>query len=44
MPAIVRRTHFIETASSNFIFGLIAAALLLWRSKYSFAQKDLRNG
>ena len=31
MPAIVRQTHFIETASSNLIFGLIAAALLLWR-------------
>lgn len=32
MPVIVRQTHFIETASSNFIFGLIAAALLMWRS------------
>lgn len=32
MPAVVRQTHFIETASSNFIFGLIAAALLMWRS------------
>jgi hypothetical protein len=31
MPVIVRQTHFIETASSNFIFGLIAAALLMWR-------------
>jgi hypothetical protein len=31
MPAIVRQTHFIETASSNFIFGLIASVLLLWR-------------
>ena len=31
MPAIVRQTHFIETASSNFIFGLIAATLLMWR-------------
>jgi hypothetical protein len=31
MPAIVRQTHFIETASSNFIFGLLAAALLIWR-------------
>lgn len=31
MPAVVRQTHFIETASSNFIFGLIAGALLLWQ-------------
>lgn len=30
MPVIVRQTHFIETASSNFIFGLVAAALLMW--------------
>lgn len=31
MPAIVRQTHFIETASSNFIFGLMAAVLLMAR-------------
>lgn len=31
MPAMVRQMHFIETAASNFIFGLIAAGLLLWR-------------
>lgn len=31
MPAIVRQTHFIETASSNFLFGLLAGGLLLWR-------------
>lgn len=31
MPAVVRQTHFVETASSNFIFGVIAAVLLLWR-------------
>ncbi|MFN8442840.1 MAG: hypothetical protein U0175_18835 [Caldilineaceae bacterium] len=31
MPTIVRQTHFIETASSNLLFGLIAAALLMWR-------------
>ena len=31
MPVIVRQTHFVETASSNFIFGLIAAVLLMAR-------------
>lgn len=31
MPAIVRQIHFMETASSNLLFGLLAAALLLWR-------------
>lgn len=31
MPVIVRQTHFVETASSNFLLGLIAGALLLWR-------------
>jgi len=31
MPAVVRQMHFIETASSNFIFGLLAAIVLLWR-------------
>lgn len=31
MPTIVRQTHFIETASSNFIFGVGAALLFLWR-------------
>lgn len=31
MPTVVRQVHFVETASSNFIFGLIAGALLLWR-------------
>lgn len=31
MPTVVRQTHFIETASSNFIFGLSAAMLFLWR-------------
>ncbi len=30
MPPSVRATHFIETASENFIFGLIATGLLLW--------------
>lgn len=31
MPTVVRQTHFIETASSNFIFGVVAALLFLWR-------------
>jgi len=31
MPTVVRQTHFIETASSNFIFGVSAALLLLRR-------------
>jgi hypothetical protein len=31
MPTIVRQVHFIETASSNFIFGVIAGVILLWR-------------
>lgn len=31
MPTAVRQTHFIETASSNFLFGLIAVLLLIWR-------------
>ena len=31
MPDSVRLTHFIETASSNFIFGLLATGLLVWR-------------
>lgn len=31
MPTLVRQVHFVETASSNFIFGIIAGALLLWR-------------
>lgn len=35
MPTVVRQTHFIETASSNFIFAIIAAVLLLWRPAVS---------
>jgi hypothetical protein len=31
MPASVRQIHLIETASSNFLFGLLAAALLMGR-------------
>ena len=30
MAPSVRLSHFIETASSNFIFGLLVAGLLLW--------------
>lgn len=33
MPTVVRQTHFIETASSNFIFGVSTAVLFLWRPK-----------
>lgn len=41
MPAIVRQTHFVETASSNLLFGLIAAALLRWRPTGSQDQVTL---
>jgi hypothetical protein len=30
MTASVRLSHFIETATSNFIFGLIITGVLLW--------------
>lgn len=30
MPTVVRQTHFVETASSNFIFGISVAVLCLW--------------
>jgi len=33
MEPSVRLSHFIETATSNFIFGLIVARLLLWQPK-----------
>lgn len=33
MPDVVRMAHMVETASSNFIFGLVVTALLLWRPK-----------
>jgi hypothetical protein len=33
MPAGVRLTHFIETASSNFIWGCLIVAILLWHPK-----------
>lgn len=32
MPTIVRQVHFVETASSNFLFGVLAGVILLWRS------------
>jgi hypothetical protein len=35
MEPSVRLSHFIETATSNFIFGLIVAGLLLWQQKYA---------
>ena len=41
MPAIVRQTHFIETASSNFLFGLLAGGLLLWRPVTQQKPKEL---
>lgn len=31
MPAAVRQAHFIETASSNFIYALLTAWLLTWQ-------------
>jgi hypothetical protein len=33
MEPSVRLSHFIETSTSNFIFGLIVAGLLLWQPK-----------
>jgi hypothetical protein len=33
MPAAVRQMHFIETASSNFLYGLLTAWLLTWKVK-----------
>jgi hypothetical protein len=33
MPETVRMTHFIETASSNFIWGYITVSLLSWHPK-----------
>jgi hypothetical protein len=35
MPDAIRWTHFIETASSNFIWGWTIIAVLLWRPKQS---------
>lgn len=32
MPTLVRQVHFVETASSNFLFGVLAGVILLWRS------------
>ena len=37
MPEAVRMAHLVETASSNFLFGVIVAELLLWRSKAASA-------
>lgn len=44
MPTLVRQVHFVETASSNFLFGLIAGALLLWRpvAEQTPTQRELR--
>ena len=33
MAPSVRLSHFIETATSNFIFGLVVVGLLLWHPK-----------
>jgi hypothetical protein len=33
MAPSVRLSHFIETATSNFIFGLVVTGLLLWQPK-----------
>jgi hypothetical protein len=33
MTASVRLSHFIETTTSNFIFGLLVTGLLLWHPK-----------
>lgn len=41
MPTIVRQVHFVETASSNSLFGLIAGALLLWQPFSDQAPVDL---
>lgn len=41
MPTIVRQVHFVETASSNFLFGLIAGVILLWLPVSAQAPVDL---
>jgi hypothetical protein len=33
MAPSVRLSHFIETATSNFIFGLVVTGLLLWHPR-----------
>ena len=33
MPEVVRKVHFVEVTSSNFLFGLITSWTLLFRSK-----------
>jgi hypothetical protein len=43
MPAVVRQVHFIETASSNFIFGLIAGLVLLWQPRNSGKVKTVNS-
>lgn len=35
MPRAVSMAHLIETASSNFLFGLVVVAVLLWRPRRS---------
>lgn len=39
MPPSVRFSHFIETASSNFIWAWIIVGLLLWRPKHTAEDK-----
>lgn len=38
MPRAVSMAHMVETASSNFIFGIIVGLLLLWRPQVHKAQ------
>ena len=35
MPAFVRRAHQLEIVSSNFIFGVLLAGILLWRPSHA---------
>ncbi len=34
MPAEVRMAHLVETVTSNFLFGWLVVAILLWQSKW----------
>ena len=37
----VRLSHFIETATSNFIFGMVITYLVLWRPRLAHAPEAL---
>ena len=39
MPAGIRAVHFIETASSNFIWGALVSLMIRGRSKYGAIER-----